>query len=339
MTDKPDAGLARMVSLVHDWPAQLRAGAALPGLAAVQPLARPPRQIVFCGMGGSAMSGALLPLLWPGSPRPWFVHRDEGLPPWVDADTLVIASSYSGETAETLAAVATARARGCPLAALTCGGRLASRAAENGGFPVVTLPAGQPPRTALGFSFAGLLHLLHRLGLGQDPTVALLAAAAHLEAHRDDPDVAPIAAGLAGRFVMIYTAGDEAHAAGLRLKAQLNENAKLPAAVAQFPELTHNDVVGWRLTPRQRDAFALLVLRGGDETPAGRKRVGITLDLVREEFASVQEVYAAGATALERVLGLIYWGDRLSVALAREAGVDPMPIVRIDALKRRMVEE
>lgn len=335
-------GLERMRGWIADFPAQLTTAATLPGVAEVRPLAAAPAQVLLCGMGGSAAAGSLLPLLWPGRPLPWSVHRDEGLPAWAGPDTLVIASSYSGQTEETLAAVAEARRRGCALAALTSGGSLADLA-EAGGWPAIRLPGGQPPRTALGHSFAALLHLLHGLGIAADPARDLAEAAAHL---RDDgcaaidgrpvgtEAVAGLAARLAGRFTVIYTSSPEAHAAGYRLKGQLNENAKAPASVAEFPELTHNDIVGWELSAARREAFALVVLRGADESPRARQRVDATLDLLHDQFASVTELQARGPGPLARVLGLIHAADRVSVGVAAAGDIDPVPIARIDALKR-----
>jgi glucose/mannose-6-phosphate isomerase len=340
-------GHDRMLAWVAALPAQLRAAATLPGVEDVKPLASAPDQVVLCGMGGSAAAGSLLPLLWPGQALPWSVHRDEGLPAWAGPRTLVVASSYSGETEETLAAVAEARRRGCALAALTSGGRLADLARREG-LPLVSLPGGQPPRTALGYSFASLLHLLHRLGLAGDPAPTLTAAAAHLE-HGElaSCDGRPagmattpqIAARLAGRFVVIFTSGAEAHAAGQRLKGQLNENAKAPASVAEFPELTHNDIVGWELSAARRDGFALVVLRGADESDRARRRADVTVELLAEQFASVTQVRGHGPEPLARVMGLIQFADLISVAVAARCGVDPIPIVRIDALKRAVARK
>jgi len=340
-------GHDRMLAWVEALPAQLRAAATLPGVAEVSPLASRPAQVVLCGMGGSAAAGSLLPLLWPGAALPWSVHRDEGLPAWAGPQTLVLASSYSGNTAETLAAVAEAQRRGCTLAAQTSGGRLADLA-RHAGWPLVSLPGGQPPRTALGYSFAALLHLLHRLGLAEDPTSALATAATHLE--HGEPAMcdgrpagaataAQIAGRLAGRFVVIYTSGLEAHAAGQRLKGQLNENAKTPASVAEFPELTHNDIVGWDLPAARRDNFALVVLRGSDENALAQRRAEVTIGLLAEQFSSVTQVHGHGPEPVARVLGLIQFADLISVAVAARRGVDPIPITRIDALKRTVARE
>jgi glucose/mannose-6-phosphate isomerase len=302
-------------------------------------------------MGGSAMAGSLVADGWPPLALPVLVHRDEGLPDWVGPDTLVVAASYSGDTAETLAAVAAARRRGCPLVAITSGGGLRGLAAGGtggAGFPAVIMPGGQPPRTALGASLGALLHVLHRLGLTPDPGPAIVAAAAQLRrdqlvADRDGQVLGDVAArdlakGLAGRFTVIYTSGRDAHGAGRRLLAQLNENAKAPGHVACFPELDHNEIVGWNLTAADRDRFSLVVLRGDPDDGPANRRVDVTLDLLRDQFAASHEYVAWGADSLSRRLGLIQFGDLASAHVAVATGTDPVPIARIDALKQRLTD-
>jgi glucose/mannose-6-phosphate isomerase len=337
-------GQQRMFAWIAGFGDQLRAGAGLPALDAVTPPAERPRQILACGMGGSAQAAGLLADGWPGLPAPVLVHRDYGLPSWADTGTLVIASSYSGGTAETLDAVAAARQRGCPVVAITSGGALAQRAADEG-FPAVLVPGGQPPRTALGYSMSALLHVLHRSGLLPDPTGDLAAAAAAIEggglatttdgAQAGAVAAEALAADLAGRFTVVFTSGAGAHGAGRRLLAQLQENAKAPGHVAPFPELDHNEIVGWNLTPARRDGFALVVLRG-DETDSDALRVDTTLDLLREQFAVTRQFQAAGEGHLTRLVGLIALADLTSAHVAVRTGVDPVPIARIDALKERL---
>lgn len=348
---RPDLpGQRQMFAWIEALPDQLAASGGLPGLDSLQPLPAGPWRILCCGMGGSATAAGLLADGWPGLAAPIFVWRDDGLPEWADPHTLVIASSYSGDTAETLGAVAAARRRGCPVVALTSGGALLAQGSGDAGepgFPVVHLPGGQPPRTALGASLGALLHGLHRLGLLADPTAQIEAACSHV---RQGPlaqwphegclaaaaAAAALAQTLAGRFTVIYTAGQEAHGAGRRLLTQLQENAKSAGHVACFPELVHNEIVGWNLPAEQRDRFALLVLRGGDETAPACRRVAAALELLADQFPVQHQIVAWGPDRLSRVLGLLLFGDWVSAHLAVARGVDPVPIARIDALKSRL---
>lgn len=349
MTGHPAAGQRQMFAWIAGLGGQLRSSGGYPGLGAVTPLAARPQQVLLCGMGGSAMAGSLLADGWPGLAVPFTVWRDEGLPGWADPRTLVIACSHSGQTAETLAALAEARRRGCPTVAITSGGALlaASRGGPQGGaFPAVTVPAGQPPRTMLGASLGALLHVLHRLDLLPDPTADIAAASAQItggDLVRDlagaplgDAAARSLANDLRGRFVVIFTSGADAHGAGQRLLAQLQENAKAAGHLARFPELDHNEIVGWNVPADRRGGFTLVVLRGVEETPADARRVEVTLELVADQFAAVRQVRAHGPNRLARCLGLIVFGDLVSAHLAVAAGVDPVPIVRIDQLKARL---
>lgn len=339
-----------MFRWIAGFPGQLRATADAPGLAAVRPLAHRPNQVLVCGMGGSAMAGSLLADGWPGLEVPVFVHRDDGLPSWAGPETLVLACSFSGETAETLAAVAEAQRRGCSLAAVTSGGRLLGVARGDGeaqGFPVVVIPGGQPPRTALGASLGAQLHLLSRLGVLPDPGAAIDEACTHVESGRyvglsgqpaGDEAAERLAASLVDRFSVVFTSGGEAHGAGRRLLAQLQENAKASGHVAVFPELNHNEIVGWNSTPAARDGYALVVLRGADESATAARRVDVALELLADQFAVVHQVRAMGPGRLARMLGLILFADLVSTHLAVHTGTDPVPITRIDALKTRLTD-
>lgn len=355
MTQPWSDGLQRMLALVADLPAQLEAGVHLdvppPGAGAL-----PGRRILLCGMGGSAIAGDLVQPLLADGPVSLTVWRDYGLPRWAGPQDLVIASSYSGNTEETLTATAAALDRGCRVIGLGSGGALAALA-ESAGFPLVLLPGGLPPRASLGLGLGALLGLLEWWGLVEDLHPGLQAACAELRrsaparawfpATADgaadgpaDPDGNPPAALLAraldGRIPVIFTAGAEAHPAGRRFKAQLSENSKVPAFLADFPELDHNDLVGWNLPADRRDGFALVVIKCGPLHDRLERRVAATLDLVKDDFAAVFVITAAGASPLARVLSLVQYGDFASCHLAAWRRVDPVPVVRIENLKRTL---
>ncbi|MCB1183854.1 bifunctional phosphoglucose/phosphomannose isomerase [bacterium] len=350
MSEWPEGGLGEMFRLIGALPEQMERSAALAGLDEIGRAGADLRRIVLCGMGGSAIAGDLVqPLLQAGRVS-LTVWRDYGLPHWVDADDLVLCCSYSGNTEESLSGARRAGELGCARIAVSSGGELTALAGREH-FPVVALPGGLPPRASLGFGLGALVRVLERLGVVPGGGGHIHEAAAllrGLDAARRDPMAAPAAgvedgAGnpspadlatiLAGRVPVIYTAGLEAHAAGLRLKAQLNENSKMPACLAAFPELDHNDLVGWALAPEQRERFVLIILRGPDDNERTAPRVEITRDLLWDEFADVHEIRAAGETPLARVMSLVQYGDYLSCHLAHRNGVDPVPVDRISKLK------
>lgn len=340
-------GYAAMIALVRDLPRQLEAASALPGLDAVRPLPQRPDEVLVVGMGGSAIAADLLAPVAEAAGLRLTVRRDYGLPGWLRAGTAVVFSSYSGHTEETLSAVREARGRGLPLYAITSGGELAEHCATvDGPTLAARLPGGLPPRAALGYGLGALATLLDRLGAVPGLTTGLPAAVAALDAGNgregesagEDAPTKVLARAALGRHIVAYTGSGEAHAAGRRLKAQVNENAKAPLLTVELPEADHNDIVGWEALRRRRDGYVLLLLRSADESPRAAKRLEITRELLREEFHSVHEFRAVAETPLARILELVQFGDYLSCYLALAAGIDPMPVARIDALKRGLAE-
>lgn len=352
--DWPNGGAGAMLSLVAGFADDLEAAAHLPGLDAVGGADPVRRRVVMCGMGGSAIAGDLVRPLLAGSGVQLAVQRDYGLPDWVTADDLVIAASYSGNTEETLAGLADARRRGCRVLGIASGGELRDASRQDGGFPLVQLPSGMQPRAALGHSLGALLHMMSRLGFIADPSESIAHAVATLRARaaarmapwqrprfgaadgepEADLTVDELAGVLEDRVPVLYTAGDEAHAVGARWKAQLNENAKIPVLVAGFPELDHNDLVGWDLSESLRSRFVLIILEGAIPDSRMRIRVDATRKLLEGEFSSIHTVAARGETALARILSLVQYGDFLSCRLAWRRAVDPMPVERIEDLKK-----
>lgn len=347
MNAATDAGSDRMRDLITDLPAQLAGSGQLPGLGDLAVPAAAPRSIVLVGMGGSAIAGDLVrPLL---SSTRLEVRRDYGLPTWVDAGDLVLVSSYSGDTEETLAGWHEAGRRGCPRLALTTGGELGRLAAAEG-IPVVTLPPGLPPRAALGHGLGALVGILDRLGCVADGAGALAAAVTELERlgsgrlavdgtdtdGAGNPHPHRVARDLVHGLAVIHTAGDGAHAAGLRLGAQLNENSKVPALVAAYPELDHNELVGWADTADPATGPVLILLRATGLSAATDRRVVVTDGLLAPAFRARHAVVASGSGPLAEILSLVQWGDALSWHLARLRGVDPVPVERIKELKRAL---
>ncbi|MFT5232285.1 MAG: glucose/mannose-6-phosphate isomerase [Candidatus Krumholzibacteriia bacterium] len=353
MVEWPAAGLGQMYQLIDNLPEQLMASGQLAGLETVKPAKATVKRIVLCGMGGSAIAGDLVqPLIQRGNIS-LTVWRDYSLPHWVCSDDLILCCSYSGNTEESLSAARLAGERGCDRVAITSGGQLAELAASDH-FPCITLPGGLPPRASLGYGLGALLRVLTRLGVSPEAESEIVPIVEHLRAHNalrqkpmrdDDPpqddgegNISPglLAVALTGRVPVLYTAGHETHAVGVRWKAQLNENSKVPTCVAAFPELDHNDLVGWCLDKPLREKFVLIFLRGKDDNERVARRVEITRELLENEFAEIHEIRATGATPLERVMSLVQYGDYLSCHLARLNGVDPVPVDRITKLKNAL---
>jgi glucose/mannose-6-phosphate isomerase len=274
------------------------------------------------------------------APFPIHVVRGYTVPAWVGPDTLVVASSYSGHTEETLAAFEAARRRAARLLVLSSGGELGARA-EREGLPWVRVPAGFPPRAAVAFLLLPLVVLLERLGGGVGPpaereeavgVLTALGAGLASEVPTAENPAKALAVRLAGRVPAIY--GSELTApVAYRWRTQLEENAKVLAVSGALPEVNHNSIEAWGAGPET--AWAVVLLRDAGEHPRVARRFALTREIVGAH-APVHEVWTRGEGRLARVLSLVLQGDWTSYYLAIERGVDPWAMERLEAFKRRM---
>ena len=295
---------------------------------------------VLFGMGGSAIGADLLRSLTDAETdlllRP---VRESTLPRWVGPSTLAVAISYSGDTWETLSAFDEAGRRGAPRLALSSGGRLEEEAHLEG-VPHLRVPAGLAPRAALGFLLGGLLGLFDPAFPASnrdrlDRACKVLAASAGALAAPEGPP-ARLAAKVGGRLPWICVSRDLAPVAR-RWATQIEENAKRLAHWDVLPESLHNAIVAWDALPRREAAryFAIRLQSSTDE-PAIRARFEYLGALLSRNKVAVAAVHFDGADRLERMLRAVQWGDYLSLAFARRAGVDPLPVEAIQRMKRRL---
>ncbi len=339
-----------MLLQVADLPAQLRhaprASAAFRGAAGGGVPRAKGREVLLCGMGGSAIGGEFAAAWCAPRGVRVAVHRGYGLPEWAGAGTLLIFSSYSGNTEETLSAFEVALARGLKGLCITTGGALGERA-RSAGVPVYTISAGLQPRAALGHSLSGVLMLLHAAGVVEDPAPEIEAAARHLDSlvAKLGPEV-PAAANPAkrlaqlwhGRLPFIYSGPGLTQPVGVRWRGQVNENAKSLCVASAFPELDHNEIMGWQALPELRRRCVLMLLRDRDDEPAVQRRMRITAEILASRAAALEWVDTSGEAPLARLLDLAWLGDWASVYLAFLNEVDPTPVPEIEDLKRRLAE-
>ncbi len=303
--------------------------------------------VAMCGMGGSGVVGDVLQALYRGRLGvPVVVVKGPELPEFCGKDTLVVCSSYSGNTAEVLACFEEAVRRGCRTVAVASGGELARRAGE-AEVPLVALPGGfLMPRAALGVLVFATLGALERVGLVPEeaPQVEETVAVLRSLASAVGPDrplasnrAKALAALLAGRFPVIWGADGIGAVAATRWRTQLAENAKVPAFASALPELDHNEVVGWSAGMGER--FFLVTLRHGGEPAEVAARFGVTVEVVSASGLESQEVWAEGDSPLARLMWLAMLGDAVSVYLACLRGVDPTPIEAIARIKAALEAE
>jgi len=303
-------------------------------------------KVVILGMGGSAIGGDLLRTLVQGEcPVPIVVHRDYDVPAFVDGRTLAIASSYSGNTEETLFAFAEALERGAKLLALTTGGKLAERARE-AGVSILAFSYRSQPRAALGHSLILLIGTLQRVGLIADKSADLEEAIAVMEGLQARiKETVPIARNPAkqlaqkvyGHLPVVYGAGHLSEVAH-RWKTQFNENSKAWGFYEALPELDHNAVVGYEFPDDLAGKAIVVILTSSLDHPRNRVRFQVTQEILAKRGVQYEIVEALGESPLAQVLSMVHFGDYVSCYLALLYGVDPTSIETIVYLKERLAQ-
>jgi glucose/mannose-6-phosphate isomerase len=323
--------------LLAEFPAQCRDAC---GLEPSREVGERPRLVIVAGMGGSAAGGDLLAAV-NRAPAPVIVHRGYALPAAAGPGTLVIAASYSGETAETLSAFTRALEVGAAVCALTSGGQLGALAARHD-VPVVRVPGGFLPRFAFGYLFFPLLRLLAGAGLPRVPAaevdeaievVARTGPALDPASPARDNEAKRLALELGDRMPVVY-GGQATAMAAYRWKTDLEENAKRFAVAGMLPEMNHNELEGWR-GPDARRLHAIL-LRCPGEHPELSARFAILRPILTAVAGGVSETWARGESRLARLLSLIHLGQWTSYYVALRSGVDPAPVAMLDAFKREV---
>jgi len=305
-------------------------------------------KIVFAGLGGSAIGADLArSYLYFESKIPICVSREYDLPVYVDDSTLVFISSYSGNTEETLSAYQQAKEKGASLILISSGGAL-KEYAKNDKLPFIEIPQGLPPRCALGYLSIIPLAVLNKLGLVSDIAPYIVETVEVLEELKNktlNPRIGQkdniakyIADKLFNKFVVIYSSSIHFDAVVTRLRGQLNENSKSLASTHVFPEMNHNEIVGWQNPKKLFKNFVVLMLRDKDMHRRVAKRMDITADILKDEGVSVLEIWSRGRNLLSRIFSLIYIGDFISFYLAMLYGIDPTPVDRVTYLKKKLAE-
>ena len=303
-------------------------------------------KVVIAGMGGSAIGADLVRrLAMLENTLPVWVHRDYGLPPFVDRNTLLIFSSYSGNTEETLSCFNDSLRTQAKKMALTTGGKLKALA-EKERIPVLTIDYEAPPRAAFSHSFMSLLGIFHSLRFLQDKSddmkesLGVMKRIEGIVSERTPLDsnlAKQLAADLFGRLAVIYGAGLLTEVAQ-RWKTQINENSKAWAFYEAFPELNHNAVVGYQFPAETRQMAVAVLLHSASLHPRTSIRYQVTGEILSKTGIKYKRIEATGNSPLAQMMGLVLLGDYVSFYLALLNRTDPMPVPVIDTLKSRLAE-
>lgn len=321
---------------IQEFPKQLKVALEIGEQATLSKHNQPIHNIVVLGMGGSGIGGEFVAEFVKDSCSvPFLSCKGYSLPAYVGKNTLVIASSFSGNTEETLIAFEQALERGSKIVCISSGGKLIEEA-KRLNLDCIKIPSvQQPPRTCLGYSLVQQLFILNYFGFADKQCIQdLEASIALLEQHQEQIRVkaTQLARKMEGKFPVIY-ATDRMGAVALRLRQQLNENSKILALHHVFPEMNHNELVGWRA---QSGTYTVLVFRSADDLERNNKRIEISKSIIGKVADDFLEVDCLGDSLIEQAMYAVHLGDWISWELAEARNMDSIEVDVIDLLKKEL---
>ncbi|MBI2450426.1 MAG: bifunctional phosphoglucose/phosphomannose isomerase [Candidatus Nealsonbacteria bacterium] len=314
-----------MRQVILDFPKQFRVGLRAAEDCKILNFEFRASNLIICGMGGSALPADILKILLAN--RQISIHRDYGLPSQVEKNTLIICISYSGNTEETLSAFEEARKKRLKIAAIASGGKLAELC-EKYNIPVAIIPKGYQPRMALGFQFAALCGLL---GVSLKDISALENL---LKPHSLEMQGKKIAEKLSNKIPLIYASRKFKNLARI-WKIKFNENSKIPAFHNYFPEMNHNELVGFTSLGER---FSAIILKDRTDNPRILKRMKIFYEILKLKKIQTQFIDISGKNILYKIFNNILLSDWVSYYLALQYKIDPTPVGLNDEFKKRLIE-
>lgn len=303
---------------------------------------KPIKNVVLAGMGGSALAANII-LSWPGLNVPFEIVRNYNIPDYINHETLFIASSYSGNTEETISALAEAEQKNAQIVILAAGGKMEQIASKKN-YQLFKIPAGLQPRMAVFYNYSALIQLFETLGLcPKDSFQKLKAAANKLQSTQSNwlPEIPQksnqakmLALELMGKSVVVY-AGPKLYPVAYKWKINFNENSKNVAWVGQYPEFNHNEFLGWSSHPTDKP-YAVVDIRSNLEHPRTQIRFELTERLLSGKRPVPEIIYAEGDSILEQLVWSITLGDFVSLYLALLNGLNPTPVDLLEKFKKSL---
>lgn len=295
------------------------------------------RNILICGLGGSGIGGTIVAdLVSPEVNIPICATKDYSIPNFVNEHTLVIASSYSGNTEETLFSLEKCQARGAEIACVTSGGKLKALAEEKN-YNLILIPGEQPPRAMFAYSFTQLFFFLNHYSLIDNSFENLFEKSITLLNDRQDhiqSEAKKLADKMYGNTPVIYTANGF-EGVGVRFRQQINENSKMLCWHHVIPEMNHNELLGWRTNTEN---LAVVYLRNKGDYYRNQVRMDINKKVIAKFTDNISEIWSEGETPLENTLYHIHLGDWLSWYLSVKNNVDAIEIDVINFLKGELAK-
>ena len=342
--NKQNIDIDNMHGAIYNFSDQVRHAVDIGGQIALKKQITSLQNVIIVGMGGSAIGGDILCALIKDELKiPVVVSRQYSIPNWANEKTLVICSSYSGDTEETLSAYEDALQKGTEIIGITTGGELMKRL-DKERFDYIKIPGGLQPRAALAYSFIPMLFLMQKLGLISDRFCYNLESLIDLlNVKREEYGLASaknptysLAQQIYTKIPVIYGEADSTNIIAMRWKGQFCENAKMLAYHNELPELNHNEIVGWENNSDLFQYIALIWIKDKSHHDRVGIRQEITKTILNNSAISQYTVEVLEKNRMVRFLHLIHFGDWVSYWCAIAHQTDPSPVAKITQLKKEL---
>ena len=327
-----------MNELIERFPAQLVEAIEIGEKAVINPHDKEINKVYVAGLGGSGIGADFVAEFINDECKvPYTVGKGYGIPAYVDENTLAVCSSYSGNTEETLSAFNQMIDRGCKIVIISSGGKLIEEAIQRG-YDYIKVPDNWPsPRACLGYSIVQQLYMLQKLGLIGNSFIAQLKSSIDLLKF-DSEDIKKAAKSVADRIhdklPVIYTT-DRMESVAVRLRQQINENAKMLCWHHVVPEMNHNELVGWT---EAHPEIAVIYLRNKDDFKRNQTRIEINQEIISKYCPTIIDIYSKGNSLIEKAFYLVNLGDWISWYLSEHKQVDAIEVNVINYLKSELAK-
>lgn len=328
----------KMIDLVERLPEQLTEALEIGSNANITKHTSPIRNVYVSGLGGSGIGANYAYEFVANELKvPFNVGKGYSIPKSVNKFTLAIVSSYSGNTEETLTCFEALLQTGAKVVCIASGGKVIEKA-KTLGLDYIQVPGNWPsPRACLGYSVVSQLTVLNKIGLISTRALQQVRTGIKLlEKERETikAQAETLANQLHGKTPIIYTT-DRMEATAVRMRQQINENAKALCWHNVVPEMNHNELVGWR---EANDKLAVIYLRNKDDFQRNQVRMDINKKIISDYTPNIIDVYSKGKNLVEQSLYLTFLGDYMTCYLCDLRGFDSIEVKAIDFLKGELAK-
>jgi glucose/mannose-6-phosphate isomerase len=325
-----------MKSLIQNFSTHLSDALTIGNRASLMGNTRTFSNVLITGMGGSGIGGAIVSQLATNVRIPIVVNNTYDLPSWVNENTLVIGSTYSGNTEETIRVIEAALAKGAEVAFVTSGGRAGELAKEHG-LNQIVLEGGNPPRSQFAYSVVSQMFLLNHYGITSfaiDKEINATIALLNREEENTIAESRIIAENIANTMPIIYCAAGYDGVA-TRFRQQLNENSKMLCWHNVIPEMNHNELVGWA---GGNENMSVVILRNTDDSAKNQQRIEINKNIISGYTKRIYEIWSKGNSKISRSFYHVHFEDWVTMHLSEINKVDVMEIDAINFLKAELAK-